>query len=99
MMQPTDTTSNVQVLVRSLLSKLTKRSQKPRPPQSAIQLYSAKFDEQLHAASHFPCTPGFAGTRWLSFPCFTVAAILPFGNVGYNCSLVRTPVGAAQFGR
>lgn len=96
MMQLTDTMSNVQVLVRSLLSKLTKRSQKPRPHQSAIQSHSAMFDEQLHAASHFPCTSGFAGTRWLSFPCFTVAAIPPFGSVGYDERLQRKVRCAAR---
>ena len=33
------------------------------------------------------------------FPYFLVDAILRYGSAGYNCSLVRTPIGAAQFGR
>ncbi len=90
MMQLTATTSNAQVLARNLLSKLTRLSPKPQPPQSAIQLYSAMFGEQLRAAFHFPCTSGFAGIRWLSFPYSMAAAILPYGSVGYNYASQRT---------
>ena len=90
MMQPTDTTNNAQVLVKNLLSKSTKRSPTLQPAQSAIQLYSAMFDERWHAASHMPCTSGFAGMRWLSFPSFMVAEILPYGSVGYNHPSQRT---------
>ena len=90
MMQPTDTTNNAQVLVKNLLSKSIKRSPTLQPAQSAIQLYSAMFDEQWHAASHMPCTLGFAGMRWLSFPSFMVAEILPYGSVGYNHPSQRT---------
>ena len=84
MMQLTATTSNAQVLARNLLSKLTRQSLKLQPPQSSIQLWSAMFDEQLRAAFHIPCTSGFAGIRWLCFPYSMVAAILPYGSVGYN---------------
>ena len=43
MMRPTDTTNNAQVLVKNLLSKSIKRSP---TLQSAVQLYSAMFDER-----------------------------------------------------
>jgi len=86
MMRLTATTSNAQDLARNLLSKLTKLSPEPQLPQISIQSYSAIFGEQLHAAFHFPCTSGFAGTRWLSLPYFMAVAILPYGSVGYNFS-------------
>ena len=84
MMRPTDTTNNAQVLVKNLLSKSIKRSPTLRPVQSGIQLYSAMFDERWRAASRMPCTLGFAGMPWLSFPYFMVAEILPYGSVGHN---------------
>lgn len=89
-MQPTGMTNNAQVLVKNLLSKSIKRSPTLQPAQSAIQLYSAMFDEQWHAAFHMPCTLGFAGMRWLSFPSFMGAEILPYGSVGYNHPSQRT---------
>lgn len=98
MMPPIDMTSNVQDLAKNLLSKLTKQSPKPRPTQSIIQLFSAMCGGLSQDDFHFPCTSEFAGPRWLYFQCFTAAAILSFGNDGYNCSLVRTPISAAQFG-
>lgn len=92
-MRPTDTTSNAQVLVKSLLSKSIKRSPTLQPPQGAFQLYSAMFDVRWHAASHMPCTLGFGAMRWLSFPSFMVAEILPYGSVGYNHPSQRTRQG------
>ena len=85
-MRLTATTSNAQDLARNLLSKLTKLSPKPQLPQNSIPSYSAMSDEQLRAAFPFPCTSGFAGIRWLSFPYFMDVAILPYGSVGYNFS-------------
>ena len=84
MMPRTDMTSNVQVLVNNLLSKLTKQCRKPHPTLSTIRLFSAIYDGQSQDDFHFPCTSQFAAPQWLFFQFFTVAAILSFGSGGYR---------------
>ena len=62
-MQPTGMTNNAQVLVKNLLSKLTRRSPTRQLPQSAIQLYSAMFGAQLRR--RFPFSVYFRGSSGL----------------------------------
>jgi hypothetical protein len=75
-------------------SKSSRPSPELRPHRSAIQLYSAIFDAQSRAAFPFPSTSGFGWIRWLCLRFFTVAAIRPFGNVGYNYRWNGQPAGA-----
>ena len=77
-------------LGEEFIVEIDQRSPTLQPAQSAIQLYSAMFDERWHAASHTPCISGFAGMRWLSLPSFMVAEIQPSGSVGYNHPSQRT---------
>ena len=63
-------------------------------PSSMAQFAAFKL-----AAFHTPCTFYRKRIGLLCWRFFTRGVTLSFGNRAHNRSLVRTPVGAAQFGR
>jgi|ERR1017187_972971 hypothetical protein len=98
-MQPFVTTSSALVLARNLPSKSSRPSLELRWHRRVTQLHSAIFDAQSRAAFHFRSISGSVRMHWLCSQCFTADEIRLSGGAGYNYSLVRTPIGAAQFRR